>query len=111
MERLALIPVLMLVILTLAAASACRAMGAAVNPAGQAAASTSSPDWLNYQHDPARSGVSSDQQPLGKVRQLWAWEPLDRAGYARPLVAGKQVIVATEGGSVYALEAATGKVA
>jgi outer membrane protein assembly factor BamB len=90
------------------------AVAAAPQPAGTpkaAGSSTAAAGWLTYQHDPARSGVSADQQPLGDVQRLWTSVPLDGAVYAQPLVAGERVIVATEGGTVYALEAATGDVA
>ena len=57
-----------------------------------------------------RSGVSSDQEALGQVAQAWTSVALDGAVYAQPLVVGDRVYVATEGDSVYALEAATGAV-
>jgi outer membrane protein assembly factor BamB len=53
--------------------------------------------------------VSSDQAALGAVKQAWASATLDGAVYAQPLVVGGRVLVATEGDSVYALDAATGK--
>jgi outer membrane protein assembly factor BamB len=67
-------------------------------------------DWLTYHHDAARSGVSSDQGALGSVKQVWASSDLDQAIYAQPLVVGDRVLVATEGNTVYALDAATGAV-
>ena len=70
--------------------------------------SGSAGDWSAYYHDAARSGVSSDQLPLGKVRQAWASAQLDGALYAQPLVVGDRVVVATEANSVYALDAASG---
>jgi outer membrane protein assembly factor BamB len=75
-----------------------------VGPGGQAS------DWLTYHHDVARSGLASDQAPLGTVRQAWTSTALDGAVYAQPLVAGGRVFVATEGNTVYALDAATGAV-
>ena len=67
-------------------------------------------DWLTYHHDLARSGVSADQEPLGDVRQLWTSATLDAPLYAQPLVVGDRVYAATEGNSVYALDAASGTV-
>jgi outer membrane protein assembly factor BamB len=67
-------------------------------------------EWLTYQHDAARSGVSSDQGALGSVKQVWASAAFDQAVYAQPLVAGGRVIVASEGNTVYALDSATGTV-
>jgi outer membrane protein assembly factor BamB len=55
--------------------------------------------------------MSSDQQPLGNVRQSWTSGALDGLVYAQPLVAGDRVFVATEANSVYALNAADGSVA
>jgi len=65
-------------------------------------------DWPMYHHDAVRSGASSDQQPLGQVRQAWTSAALDGAIYAQPLVVGDVVIVATEADSVYALDATSG---
>jgi outer membrane protein assembly factor BamB len=65
-------------------------------------------DWFTYHHDAARSGVASDQLPLGRVRQAWVSAPLDGAVYAEPLVVGGRVVVATEANSVYVLDATSG---
>lgn len=67
-------------------------------------------DWPTYHHDAARSGVSSDQLPLGQVRQAWVSVSLDGALYAEPLVVGSRVLVATEANSVYALDETSGAV-
>jgi outer membrane protein assembly factor BamB len=67
-------------------------------------------DWPVYHHDNGRSGVSSDQTPLGHVRQAWTSARLDELVYAQPLVVGNQAIVATEGNTVYSLDATNGKV-
>ncbi len=68
-------------------------------------------DWSTYQHDAARSGVSSDQGVLGDVRQVWTSVEFDAPLYAQPLVVGDRVFVASEGNTVYALDAASGTVA
>jgi outer membrane protein assembly factor BamB len=67
-------------------------------------------DWPTYHHDAVRTGVASDQQPLGAVKRAWTSVPLDGALYAQPLVIGGRVLVATEGNSVYALDAGSGAV-
>ncbi len=67
-------------------------------------------DWPTYHHDQARTGVSSDQLALGQAQQSWSSAALDGAVYAQPLVVGNQVLVATEGNTVYALEADTGAI-
>ena len=79
--------------------------------AGGGAGAGLSSDWPCYHHDPARTGVSSDQEALGDVKQLWTSVQLDGENiYAQPLVAGNRVLAATEGNSVFALEASSGSV-
>lgn len=70
-----------------------------------------SADWPTYHHDSARSGLASDQGALGSVAQAWTSVALDGAVYAQPLVVGDRVFVATEGNTVYALDAAGGGIA
>jgi outer membrane protein assembly factor BamB len=67
-------------------------------------------DWPVYHHDPARTGVAGDQAALGNVHRAWSSQVLDGQVYAQPLVVGDRIFVATQGDSVYALEAATGRV-
>jgi outer membrane protein assembly factor BamB len=79
-----------------------------------ASSSASTPvagDWPVYHHDGARTGVSSDQAPLRNFRRAWTSARLDQVVYAQPLVVGNRVIVASEGNTVYALDAGTGAVA
>src|SRR5919108_2041909 len=66
--------------------------------------------WPAYHRDAARSGVSADQQALGRVRRAWASPELDGDVYAQPLIVGGTVFVATEGNGVYALEASSGRI-
>ena len=68
-------------------------------------------DWPSYGHDVARTGVSPDQGSLGTIGVDWTSVSLDgRLIYAQPLVVADRVIVATEGDSLFALDAATGSV-
>ena len=67
--------------------------------------------WPMYQRDLSRSGSDPHAQPLGTVHQAWQSPALDGAIYAQPLVNGQRVLVATEGDTVYALDAATGRIA
>jgi outer membrane protein assembly factor BamB len=72
------------------------------------------PAWATYHADDRRSGVdpsASAPSPLGSVHRAWTSPQLDGAVYAEPLVFGGSVFVATEGDSVYALDAVTGQVA
>ncbi|MDP9342671.1 MAG: PQQ-binding-like beta-propeller repeat protein [Actinomycetota bacterium] len=69
------------------------------------------PAWPTYHRDGARTGFDPSSPALGSVRQVWTSPRLDGAVYAEPLVLGDRVFVATEGDSVYALDAATGDVA
>ena len=67
------------------------------------------PDWTTYHGDTSRSGyvaAGPDPKQPGVVWQA----KLDGKVYASPLVVGGVVIAATEGGSLYALDGATGRV-
>jgi hypothetical protein len=65
-------------------------------------------DWPTYHKDLSRTGVDSSAPALASVSQQWAHTGLDQKVYAEPLVYGTAVLVATEGNTVYALDAATG---
>ena len=66
-------------------------------------------DWTTYHKDAARTGNDPGAPPLmNSVNQQWAYNGLDHNAYAEPLVYGTMVIVATEGNTIYALDAATG---
>src|ERR1700694_1537627 len=66
-------------------------------------------DWPTYHKDAARTGLDSTAPALmNSVNQQWAHTGLDQDVYAEPLVYGTMVLVATEGNTVYALDAATG---
>jgi len=68
-----------------------------------------STDWPTYHHDNARTGYLANE--LDPKRLIAAWTAkLDQAVYAEPLVIGERVIVATEGDTIYSLDAATGQV-
>ena len=66
-------------------------------------------DWPTFGRTPDRAGVSVSTPALGKVRRSWT-RKVDGAAYAQPLIVGSEVIVATENDTVYALNAANGKV-
>src|SRR5262245_17775674 len=66
-------------------------------------------DWTTYHHDSARTGVASGVTTVGKLAKAWEAR-LDGAVYGQPLVVGDLVFAATEGDTVYALQAATGTV-
>ena len=66
-------------------------------------------DWPTYHKDAARTGLDPTAPALiSSVNQQWAHTGLDRNVYAEPLVYGTMVVVASEGNTVYALDAATG---
>jgi outer membrane protein assembly factor BamB len=67
-------------------------------------------DWVTYHHDNGRTGVAPGLAPLGTLSRAWAAR-LDGAVYGQPLVVGDRVFAATENDTVYALDAATGRVA
>jgi outer membrane protein assembly factor BamB len=66
--------------------------------------------WLTYHKDLARSGVDAGGGSA-KISAQWSSEALDGDVYAEPLISGERVLVATEGGSVYSLDATSGRVA
>ncbi len=76
---------------------------------GSAAPLRLGPNWTTYHGDDTRAGfVPAGPDPNGPAV---AWQAtLDGAVYASPLVVGGLVVAATEGGSLYGLDAATGTV-
>jgi outer membrane protein assembly factor BamB len=66
-------------------------------------------DWPTNHHDSARTGVAKNFPPAGKLSVAWQAK-LDGAVYGQPLVVGDRVLAATENDTVYALDAATGRV-
>jgi outer membrane protein assembly factor BamB len=66
-------------------------------------------DWPVYHHDPGRSGYAAATPPAGPLSIAWA-RPLDGSVYGQPLAIGSLVVAATEGGSIYGLDRATGAV-
>ena len=90
--------------LTLPATSSTGARAAP--PATRAPGAT---DWTTYHRDPSRSGNLPGLADPTRLTRAWT-RSLDGAVYGEPLVVGDQVLVATEGDSLYALELRTGKV-
>jgi outer membrane protein assembly factor BamB len=76
---------------------------------GPAPAPTPAAAWAAYHHDAARTGRADDQTPIGQVHKLWESAALDGNVYAEPLIVGERLLVATQGNSVYALDAASGR--
>ncbi|HXZ98864.1 MAG TPA: PQQ-binding-like beta-propeller repeat protein [Candidatus Binatia bacterium] len=66
--------------------------------------------WLTYHGDLARSGDDPSSPPVSAPALGWRSPTLDGPIWAEPLVDGGRVLVATEGGSIYALDAVTGAV-
>src|SRR5262249_30290482 len=66
-------------------------------------------DWTTYHHDNRRAGIAPRLAPLGTLARSWDTK-LDGAVYGQPLVVGYLVFAATENDTVYALDAATGRV-
>src|SRR5438094_8257614 len=79
--------------------------GSASTPITSKSLTPGAGDWPVYHHDNARSGVSSDQSPLVHFRHSWTSARLDSLVYAQPLVVGDHVVVASEGNTVYSLDA------
>ena len=68
-----------------------------------------STDWPTYHHDNARTGYLANEPDPKRLIPAWTAK-LDKAVYAEPLVIGERVIAATEGDSLYSLDARTGQV-
>ena len=68
-----------------------------------------SSDWITYHHDNTRTGYLAGEPDPQRLIRAWNTS-LDGAVYAEPLVVGDRVLVATEGNSLYALDAHTGRV-
>jgi parallel beta-helix repeat protein len=67
------------------------------------------PNWTTYHGDNARTSYEPVPS-FNSVTHAWTSRTLDGAVYAEPLVYGNAVLVATEGNSVYSLNAQTGAV-
>ena len=79
-----------------------------------AADSPSSPgsaSWTVYHGDPAGTGVAASVTRVDTDGPAWTSPALDGQLYGEPLVYAGRVYVATENDTVYALTAATGKIA
>ncbi len=66
-------------------------------------------DWTTYHHDNRRRGEAVGQAAPGTLSRAWEAR-LDGAVYGQPLVVGGRVFAATENDTVYALDAASGRV-
>lgn len=75
--------------------------------AASTATPTTSADWTTYHRDNARTGYLADMPDPQRLSRAWSTQ-LDGEVYAEPLVVGGHVIVATEGDSLYSLDARTG---
>jgi outer membrane protein assembly factor BamB len=69
----------------------------------------SSADWTTYHRDNSRTGYVASEPDPQRLTRTWSTR-LDGAVYAEPLVVGGRVLVATEGDSLYSLDASTGQV-
>jgi outer membrane protein assembly factor BamB len=69
----------------------------------------SAADWPAYGHDAGRSGAAPGVPAPAGLHVAWR-RHLDGAVYGQPLIIGGLVIAATEGGSIYALDAQRGTV-
>jgi outer membrane protein assembly factor BamB len=68
-----------------------------------------SADWPTYHRDNLRTGYVPNEIDPKQLTQKWNTK-LDGAVYAEPLIVGTHVLVATEGNSLYSLNAQTGAV-
>lgn len=66
-------------------------------------------DWTTYHRDNIRTGYLANEPDPQNLRHAWSTS-LDGAVYAEPLVVNGRLLVATEGDSLYSLDARTGQV-
>src|ERR1019366_4986789 len=74
------------------------------------AASDTTTQWLGYHGGGDGAGVALGVHSVNTTARRWTSPVLDGQLYGEPLVYGKEVFVATENDTVYALSAATGAV-
>jgi hypothetical protein len=91
---------------TATATAAATALAASASPS----AGSSPADWPVYHFDPLRSGQYPSFPAFGGSLTAGWSTPLDGAVYAEPLVVHGNVIAATEGDSVYAINPAGGAI-
>lgn len=80
-----------------------------VSPTPMPTSTVQGNDWPTYHRDVTRSGYVAGERDPQQLTRGWTAH-LDGAVYAEPLVVNGKVIVATEGDSIYALDANTGQV-
>ncbi len=68
-----------------------------------------SADWTTYHYNNSRAGYLASEPDPQSLTRAWSTR-LDGAVYAEPLVVGGRVLVATDGDSLYSLDARTGQV-
>ena len=76
-----------------------------------ASSSPGAGSWTVYHGDPAGTGTAAPARRVDTASRAWTSAALDGEIYGEPLVSAGRVYVATENNTVYALSAATGKVA
>jgi outer membrane protein assembly factor BamB len=76
-----------------------------------ASSSAGAGSWTVYHGDPAGTGTAASAGRVDTASRAWTSAALDGEIYGEPLVSAGRVYVATENNTVYALSAATGKVA
>ncbi len=81
------------------------------SPGSSQAGTAQAGSWTVYHGDPAGHGVAATPGRVNTPFQKWASPALDGQIYGEPLVLAGRVYVATENNTVYALSAATGRVA
>jgi outer membrane protein assembly factor BamB len=84
-------------------------LASTVAPGTATVATSHSSDWTTYHRDNTHTGYVPNLPDLQQLAVAWT-TPLDGAVYAEPLVVGEHVIVATEGNSLYSLNASTGQI-
>ena len=107
-------------VLVVTVGAACSSSGRTAKPKSRSSTTSTPPStsaapsggaaWPTYHRDGVRSGVEPSGPAPSSLRRVWETPTLDGAIYAEPLFVGSQVFVATEGNTVYALDATNGRV-
>lgn len=103
------VPLIVVMPLLLFLAWLTAATGAGMPAASSISSTPKGTDWTTYHGDNNRTGYLPDMPDPHALTVAWN-TPLDGAVYAEPLVVDGHVLVATEGNTVYSLNAATGQI-
>ena len=83
--------------------------GSATSGLAPTTAAPAAPSWTMFGGRPDRRGATASGPSPAGLHKAWTSEELDGDIYGEPLVVAGRVLVVTEGDSVYAIDATSGK--